>query len=85
MTTTFVLSADSKQALEEKIKELEFVLDGTDYKLYRPLVDQLTLFNQCLIGAKSQFKSYEHVVSTGYVADLGMDLEKKLVTAMACL
>ncbi len=78
MTTTFVLSADSKQALEEKIKELEFVLDGTDYKLYRPLVDQLTLFNQCLIGAKSQFKSYEHVVSTGYVADLGMDLEKEI-------
>lgn len=64
MTTTFVLSADSKQALEEKIKELEFVLDGTDYKLYRPLVDQLTLFNQCLIGAKSQFKSYEPVETT---------------------
>ena len=53
-------------------------MDGTDYKLYRPLVDQLTLFNQCLIGAKSQFKSYEHVVSTGYVADLGMDLEKEI-------
>ncbi|MGH2123406.1 hypothetical protein ACQ10H_16535, partial [Enterococcus faecalis] len=33
MTTTFVLSADSRQALEEKIIELEFVLDGTEYKL----------------------------------------------------
>ena len=56
MTTTFVLSADSKQALEEKIKELEFVLDGTDYKLYRR-VDQLTLFNQCLIGARVNLKA----------------------------
>lgn len=78
MTITFVLAAESKKELEERIKEVEFVLDGTAYKVYRPLVDQLTLFNQCLIGSVSKFKSYEQVVTTGYVADFGLDLEKEV-------
>ncbi|HJE18410.1 ATP-binding protein [Enterococcus gallinarum] len=78
MTLTFVLAAESKKELEERIKEVDFVLDGTAYKLYRPIVDQLTLFNQCLIGSSQTFKSYEQVVTTGYVADLGMDLEKEV-------
>lgn len=78
MTLTFVLAAKSKRELEERVKEVDFVLDGTAYKLYRPIVDQLTLFNQCLIGSSQTFKSYEQVVTTGYVADLGMDLEKEV-------
>lgn len=76
LTVTFVVSAESKKELEDHIKEVEFVLDSTNYKLYRPLVDQLTLFNQCLIGSHCTFKSYEQVVTTGYVADFGLDLKK---------
>lgn len=76
MTVTFVVEAEEKKEMEDRIKEVEFVLDGTAYKVYRPLVDQLTLFNQCLIGSTSRFKSYEQVVTTGYVADFGLDLEK---------
>lgn len=77
-TITFVLAAESLEELEEKIKEVEFVLDTTAYKVYRPLVDQLTLFNQCLVGSSNSFRSYEQVVTTGYVADFGLDLEKDI-------
>lgn len=75
---TFVIAADSLEKLEEQIKDVEFVLESTDYKVYRSIADQLTLFNQCLIGSKNSFKSYEQVVTTGYVADFGLDLEKEI-------
>lgn len=77
-TITFVLSAETAEVLEERIKDVEFVLDGTDYKIYRSVADQLTLFNQCIVGSRNQFRSYEQVVTTGYIADLGMDLEKEV-------
>lgn len=75
---TLVVSANSKEQLEERVKDVEFVLDGTDYKIYRSIVDQLTLFNHCLIGSKSTFRSFEQIVTTGYLADLGVDLEKEV-------
>lgn len=77
-TITFVVSAETAEELEERIKDVSFVLDGTDYKVYRSIADQLTLFNQCIVGSKNQFRSYEQVVTTGYIADLGMDLEKEV-------
>ncbi|OTN83961.1 hypothetical protein A5819_003511 [Enterococcus sp. 7E2_DIV0204] len=75
---TFVISADSKEELENRVKDLEFCLDGTDFKVYRSVADQLTLFNQSLIGSKYAFKSFEQVVTTGYIADLGLNLTKKV-------
>lgn len=75
---TFVISADSKKELDEKVSDLEFVLDGTDFKIYRSIADQLTLFNQSLIGSKYQFKHFEQVVTTGYIADLGLNLTKNV-------
>lgn len=74
----FVVSATSKEELEEKIKDLNFSLETTDYKLYRSMVDQLTLFNQSLLGSAYSFKSYEQTLTTGYIADLGLDLDKKV-------
>jgi len=81
MTACFVLSATSLDELEERIKDLEFVLDGTKYKIYRSIADQLTQFNQTLIGSKYAFKSFEKVVTTGYIADLGLNLNKRVGNA----
>jgi type IV secretory pathway VirB4 component len=78
VTLTLVISADSKELLDERVKDLEFVLDGTDFKIYRSVADQLTLFNQSLIGSKYAFKSFEQVLTTGYLADLGMNLTKTI-------
>lgn len=76
--TIFVLAADNLETLENNVKDLQFVLKDTDYKVYRPIADQLTLFNLCMIGNKNQFRSYEQVATTGYVADLGFDLHKEV-------
>lgn len=78
LSLTFVLSADSKEVLEQRMKDLQFALDGTDYKIYRSVADQLTLFNQCLIGSNRTFRSYDQIVTTGLVADLGFDLKKEV-------
>lgn len=78
MTMTLVVSAESREELEARIKDIEFVLDGTDYAIYRSIADQLTLFDQCLIGSSAKFRSFEHVVTTGYVGDLGFDLDKEI-------
>lgn len=77
-TIIFVIATDNKDELEECISELDFVLENSDYKIYRPIVDQLTLFNQCLVGSNKTFKSFEQVVTTGYIADLGLDLNKEI-------
>lgn len=77
-TIVFVVSATSKEVLDERIADLDFVLDGTDFNVYRPIVDHLTLFNQTLIGSKHTFNAYEQVLTTGYVADLGVNLTKKI-------
>ncbi|AOA04026.1 ATP-binding protein [Carnobacterium maltaromaticum] len=77
-TIQFVISADSSDELDSRVRQMEQILDGTDYKIYRPLVDQLTLFNQSLIGSKYAYKNYELVLTTGYVADLGLDLNKSV-------
>lgn len=77
-TIFFVVSADSKEELEDRIKQLEFILNGTKYTIYRPLVDQLTLFNQSLIGSKYSYKCFEQVTTTGYIADFGLDLNKNV-------
>ena len=78
LSLTFVLSATSKEVVEQRMKDLEFALDGTDYKIYRSVADQLTLFNQCLIGSNRTFRSYDQIVTTGLVADLGFDLKKEI-------
>lgn len=78
ISMTFVLATDSLEELEERVNELDFVLENSDYKIYRPIVDQLTLFNQCLVGSNKLFRSFEQVVTTGYVADLGLDLDKEI-------
>lgn len=78
LSLCIAVSAYSIDVLEERIKALEFVLDTTDFTLYRSKVDNLTLFNQCLLGSKKRFKIFDHYVTTGYVADLGMDLSKQV-------
>lgn len=77
-TITFIVATDNKEELEEWVSELDYVLESSDYKIYRPIVDQLTLFNQCLVGSNKTFKSFEQVVTTGYIADLGLDLNKEI-------
>lgn len=74
----FVISADSLELLEERISQLKFVLEKSTYKIYRPIVDHITLFNQSLIGSKFKFFAYEQIMTTGFVADLGLNLIKKV-------
>lgn len=78
LSVTFVLSATSKEVVEQYMKDFDFALEGTDYKIYRSVADQLTLFHQCLIGSNHTFRSYDQVVTTGLVADLGFDLKKDI-------
>lgn len=70
----FMISADSLEELEERIDHLKLVFKGTDYKLYRPLVDQLTYFYQSQLGAPYTFFDYEEHATTSYLMDLGFDL-----------
>lgn len=77
-TVTLVVSASSKEELEERVKDIEFAIESTDFKFYRSVADQLTLFNQCLIGSTQRFRSYEQVATTGFVADYGLDLKKEV-------
>ncbi|EOD7437812.1 ATP-binding protein [Enterococcus faecium] len=77
-TITFVISADSEKQLKQRISDLKFVLEGTDYKIYQPVSDQMVLFNQCLLGSSYRLRSYEQVVTTGYLADMGFDLNKEI-------
>ncbi len=66
----FMISADSLEELEERIDHLNLVFKGTDYKLYRPLVDQLTYFYQSQLGAPYTFFDYEQHATTSYLMDL---------------
>lgn len=77
-TVTFCIAAADLATLEERIKDFYFHFEVTDWKIYRPLVDQLTLFDQCLIGTKRSFRSYEQVLTTGFIADFGLDLVRQV-------
>lgn len=78
MSIYFVVSAESEDELEARIKHLQEVVKGTSYRIYRPIADQLTLFNQSLLGSRYHFKDYELHVTTGYVMDLGLDLYRTI-------
>ena len=72
------VSADSLEALNRRIEQLEYAFDDTKFELYRPIVDQLTYFNQSLPASKFAFRVYEQQVSSGFIADMGLNLERKL-------
>lgn len=74
----FVVSAGSVEELEQRINHLQLVLKGTDYKLYRPIADQLTYFYQSQLATPYTFFDYEQHVTTGYVMDFGLDLYRSV-------
>ncbi|MBC1572762.1 type VI secretion protein [Listeria sp. FSL L7-1426] len=77
-TILFILSADSLDELERRIKDLEYAIQATSFKVYRPVVDQLTLFHQSLLATPYNFKLFERNPSTGYLWELGVDLERNI-------
>jgi energy-coupling factor transporter ATP-binding protein EcfA2 len=78
MSMYFVIGAPNEEELEHRINHLQEVVKGTDYKIYRPQTDQLTLFYQSLLGTKYTFTDYSLKVTTGYVVDLGLDLYRTI-------
>ncbi|MHC5253150.1 ATP-binding protein [Listeria kieliensis] len=78
ITLFFVISSDSKEELESRIRSFNFAIERTKFKVYQPVVDQLVLFHQALPGTNYTFRLFEREVSTGYIAELGMDLEKNI-------
>ncbi|EAH0458025.1 type VI secretion protein [Listeria monocytogenes] len=77
-TILFILSADNLEELERRIKDLEYAIKATKFKVYRPIVDQLTLFHQSLLATPYNFKLFERNPSTGYLWELGVDLERNI-------
>lgn len=78
MSLWFVISASNEDELKQRINHLKEVLKGTDYKIYQPMADQITLFYQSLLAAPNNFTDYYQKVTTGYVADLGLDLYRSI-------
>ncbi|MBO0431281.1 ATP-binding protein [Enterococcus sp. DIV0660C] len=78
VTIMFVISGKSKKEMEQRASDLEFILEDGDYKVYRPIADQMVLFNQCLIGSPYTFHAFEQKTTTGYLMDFGFDLDKEV-------
>lgn len=72
------VAADSLEELEKRVERLEYAHENSKFKLYRPEKDQLTYFNQGLIGSPFNYRVFEQTVSTGFIADLGMNLVQRL-------
>lgn len=78
MTFTLVISDRSKDVLENKYEALKNIFRPTDFKLVRPLVDQLTLFSQALPASELKYRYFEHPVDESYLAQGGLELNNKI-------
>lgn len=74
----FIVSADSKEELDSRIKGLQYAIEPTKFRVYQPIVDQLTLFHQTLLATPYTFRLFERQMTTGYLWDLGMDLQPQI-------
>lgn len=78
MTFTLVISDREKDVLEQKHQALITLFKNTEFSIVRPLVDQLTLFNQSLPSSFHDFKYFEQVVDETYLAQSAMDTTNKI-------
>ncbi|RQW65333.1 type VI secretion protein [Listeria sp. SHR_NRA_18] len=77
-TILFIVAADSKEEMEQRIKNVQYAIGATKFKVYQPIVDQLALFHQSLLGVPYTFRLFEREMTTGYVWDLGLDVERDI-------
>lgn len=77
-TIFFVVYAESKEELDQRIKSFHYAVKPTAFRVYQPIVDQLTLFHQALPGTKNRFRLFEREMSSGYIWDMGLDLETQI-------
>lgn len=78
MTFTLVIADRDKNLLEEKYEKLKTIFKNTGFEIARPLVDQLTLFSQSLIGSTTEYNYFEQVVDETYLAQSSMNLNNKI-------
>ncbi|WP_187120639.1 ATP-binding protein [Listeria immobilis] len=77
-TILFIISGESLEELNNRIKDLQYAIQATKFKVYQPVVDQLTLFHQSLLATPYDFRLFERNPSTGYLWELGLDLERNI-------
>lgn len=78
MTFTLVIADRTKEGLDAKHSVLQNMFRNTNFKLVRPIVDQLTLFAQSLPCSTVSYKYFEQVVDETYLAQAGMDVTSKI-------
>ncbi|MBC1333536.1 type VI secretion protein [Listeria booriae] len=77
-TILFIIAASSKEEMDQRIKNVQYAIGATKFKLYQPIVDQLALFHQSLLGVPYTLRLFEREMTTGYVWDLGLDVERNI-------
>ncbi|MGD6793832.1 ATP-binding protein [Metabacillus indicus] len=78
MTMTLVVSDVSKNDLDEKVEAVKTLFKNTGFQVTKPLVDQLTLFSQCLPASYMDYQYFEQVVDESYLAQTGMNLNNRV-------
>lgn len=78
MTFTIVISDRTKEGIDRKYEQLQNTFKNTDFELVKPLVDQLTLFAQSIPSSSNEYRFFEQVVDETYLAQSGMDINKKV-------
>lgn len=78
MTFTLVIADRDKEVLEEKYRALSNMFKNTQFKMVRPLVDQLTLFGQSLPSSMTVYDFFEQVVDETYLAQSSFDLNNRI-------
>ncbi|PHE46904.1 ATP-binding protein [Bacillus pseudomycoides] len=68
----------SLEGLERKIEDIKRMYKGTDFELVRPLVDQLTLFHQSLIGSYTKLNYFQHTMDTSSFAVSCFDIKNEI-------
>lgn len=63
-----VLFDRSLEGLERKVETVQRLYRGTDFEIVRPLVDQLTLFNQSLIGSYTKYNHFQQTMDSSALA-----------------
>lgn len=73
-----VVSAQSLETLNKRVKMIQDYYEGTDFKLTQPNVDQLILFHTNLFATTSQYNYFEQIIDPFYLAQSSIDLDKKV-------
>jgi hypothetical protein len=73
-----VVSDQTKEGLDEKIRDLKQMCKNMHIKIVQPMADQLHLFHQCLIGSRVHIRDWEHPILSEALAESLFGLSQKV-------